>query len=291
MLKISLEQWRMFIAVFDYGGFAQAGDSLYKTQSTISHGIKKLESTLGEPLFNVIGRKAVLTEFGATLLTPARELVSRADNLENEAISNKKHFFKSINIAVDTLYPKQHLFDALATFSKKNPQINIQLYETVLSRCAELLEDGTVDIGITGNLPKGFTAKVNCLVDLEVLVHDSHPLASNKNITFDELSKYRQIVIRDSGLRQNVNSGWLGASHRTTVASLSEAVSALNSNLGFAWLPTWLQSSECSQGNLTKLNLQQGQKRTVSLMIGIRPDCAELTIYKELTELLLIHDI
>ncbi|MCL2920222.1 helix-turn-helix domain-containing protein [Shewanella litorisediminis] len=52
MHKISLEQWRTFIAVVDCGGFAQAGDSLHKTQPTISQSIKKLEQVVGKPLFN-----------------------------------------------------------------------------------------------------------------------------------------------------------------------------------------------------------------------------------------------
>ncbi|MBU3005317.1 LysR family transcriptional regulator [Paraglaciecola arctica] len=287
MQKISLEQWRTFIAVVDCGGFAQAGDAMYKTQSTVSHSIKKLEGTLGEPLFNVVGRKAVLTEFGITLLGSARELVSRADSLEHEAISNKKQHHSSISLAVDTLFPKQHLYSALSTFSAKYPGINVQLQETVLSRCGELLDDGSVDIGIASAIPKGFTARVASLVDLEAVAHFHYPLAALDSVTFEQLEQCRQVVIRDAGLRHNVNSGWLGSTSRFTVTNVSEAMHAVKSQIGFAWLPSWILTQQDEAAPLVKLKLKHGQIRTVSLLLGIREDCVDSSPHSDLVSLLL----
>ena len=43
MLRITLEQWRMFLAVVEHGGFNQASEAVFKSQSSIHHAVKKIE--------------------------------------------------------------------------------------------------------------------------------------------------------------------------------------------------------------------------------------------------------
>ena len=56
-MKTTLEQWRMFKAVVEYGGYAQAADAIHKSQSTISYGVHKLQEQLGVQLLEVEGRQ------------------------------------------------------------------------------------------------------------------------------------------------------------------------------------------------------------------------------------------
>ncbi|MER2491205.1 LysR family transcriptional regulator [Catenovulum sediminis] len=285
MHKISLEQWRTFITVYDCGGFAQAGDALYKTQSTISHSIKKLEKIVGSPLFELVGRKAVITPFGESLLSAARQLVTQADNLEHDAISQKSEVGHTLNIAVDTLFPRLLLTDILHQLTDCFPNLNIQLYETVLSRCAELLEDGTVDVGVASLIPKGYIGHWNNPVELFAAAHPQHPLFARDNIQLSELENYRQIVIRDGGLRTNVNSGWLGSRNRLTVSSVAEAVTCVKQQLGFAWLPSWMLDRSENAGELAPLKLIHGMKRTVVLQATIRQSSIDDPVIQQLSKL------
>ncbi|EWH10242.1 transcriptional regulator, LysR family protein [Catenovulum agarivorans DS-2] len=285
MHKVSLEQWRAFIAVVDYGGFAQAGDALYKTQSTISHSIKKLEKTVGNPLFDVIGRKAVVTQFGESLLPAARSLITHADNLEHEAISQKIEVRKSLNIAVDTLFPRAILAVILNELTLEFPNLNIQLYETVLSRCAELLEDGTVDFGIASTIPKGYITKWTHIVEMHATTHKAHPLASREHIKLSELKNFRQVVIRDAGLRSNVNSGWLGTTNRLTVSSAMEAATCVKNQLGFAWLPDWLINETANIDELVPLKLESGVTRSVVLQLTFRLSLTDDPVMQKLSGL------
>lgn len=288
MHKISLEQWRAFIAVVDYGGFAQAGDALFKTQSTISHSIKKLEQVVGKPLFDVVGRKAVLTSYGASLLVAARTVVTQADNLEHEAISQKSKIQQSLKIAVDTLFPRPVLGQILTELNHLFPELNIQLHETVLSRCSELLQDGSVDIGIASLIPSGFTGHLATTVELYAVVHQSHQLMQQSDLQLKMLEPYKQVVIRDAGLRTNSNSGWLGSESRLTVSTLSEAVFCVKHQLGFAWLPDWLLQLP-DNNDLVKLPLQHGFMRTVALQAAIRQTMAEDPVIKALEKLFSLY--
>ncbi len=288
MSKISIEQWRMFVSVVDCGGFAQAGDALYKTQSTVSHSIKKLESTLDNSLFDMSGRKAVLTPFGKSLLDSARTLVSHADLLEQEAISQKCEVRNTVSIAADTLFPRPAIYEIIDKFLLAYPHCNIQVYETALSRCGELMEDGTVDIGIASAIPKGFINKLAMTVDLQVVASASHPLSKYQNVELVDLEKYRQVVIRDAGLRNNINSGWLGTNSRITVSTMQEAYNAVQSGLGFAWLPTWYldMAQPSNNSGLQVLPIQHGQLRTVALQCSVRPEVTELPWVKFFTQLI-----
>ncbi|HEY9031442.1 MAG TPA: LysR family transcriptional regulator [Kangiella sp.] len=280
MHRISLEQWRMFIAVVDNGGFAQAGDALYKTQSTISHSIKKLENTVGKQLFEVVGRKAVLTPYGESLLAAARTLVTQADALEHDAISQQSEIRTTFNLAVDILFPSNLLWSALDKLTSEHPELNIQLHETALSRCGELLDDGTVDVGIASSIPKGYVSQLASTIDLHAVAHEAHPLASGNKHTLEELEQHRQIVIRDAGLRGNINSGWLGSASRLTVSNLEQAWQGIQQKLGFAWLPAWFLEHK-NTSNVVKLKLDTGHMRTVALQLAVRSELASSEVAKD----------
>lgn len=283
MNKISLEQWRMFVAVVDKGGFAQAGETLYKSQSAISHAIRKLEDSVGKPLFNIVGRKAIMTPFAESLLPNARALLTSADQLEHDAISTKQVVSKTIAIAVDTLYPKHKFYQKITAFSHEHANVNLQIFETVLSRAGELLEDGRVDIGIASRIPKGFITQTVGDIELVLCASHQHPLAKADQIDYQTLAQYRQIVIRDSGVRSNTNSGWLGATNRTTVSSLNEALHAVQHNCGYCWFPKWL-IEQMPPHQIVRLPLDQGAERTVSLFIGADEKCLKDTLSQSLIE-------
>ena len=52
MLKSTLEQWRMFKAVVDAGGFSQAAAEVHKSQSSVHHAVQKLENAIGVTLYS-----------------------------------------------------------------------------------------------------------------------------------------------------------------------------------------------------------------------------------------------
>ena len=70
--RISLEQWRALVAVVEHQGYAQAAAALNKTQSAISYAVHKIEEQLGVSLFELVGRRSVLTDAGAALVRRGR---------------------------------------------------------------------------------------------------------------------------------------------------------------------------------------------------------------------------
>ena len=60
-MKVSLDQWRAFVGVVDAGSYAAAAERLHRSQSTLSHAVAQLQSLLGVDVFEIRGRRAVLT--------------------------------------------------------------------------------------------------------------------------------------------------------------------------------------------------------------------------------------
>ena len=64
--RISLRQLQVFEAVGRLLSFTKAAEELYLSQPTVSMQIKKLQSDIGLPLTEQIGKKVSLTDTGST---------------------------------------------------------------------------------------------------------------------------------------------------------------------------------------------------------------------------------
>ena len=71
---MELDQLRYFVAVARAGTFTRAAEQEGVTQPSLSQQIRKLEDSLGVPLFERRGRSVRLTQAGQRLLPPRPEL-------------------------------------------------------------------------------------------------------------------------------------------------------------------------------------------------------------------------
>lgn len=78
---MTLVQLRHLISLAQTGSFTRSAEALFLTQPALSRSIRALEDELGQPLFDRVGRRSVLTPFGAETLQRARQLVADADEL------------------------------------------------------------------------------------------------------------------------------------------------------------------------------------------------------------------
>src|SRR5258707_13962781 len=75
--RITLEQWRALQAVVEEGGYAQAAEKLHKSQSTVTYAVQQIQKLLDVQVFEIRGRKAVLTDGGKVLYRRTRTAAQR----------------------------------------------------------------------------------------------------------------------------------------------------------------------------------------------------------------------
>lgn len=256
MLKSTLEQWRMFKAVVDAGGFKQASLVVHKSQSSVHHAVQKLENAIGVVLFENSGRKVKLSPQGEVMYRRATFLLDEAQKLESIAYSLRSGTETTLRVAVDIIFPSHLLYNVLNKVSEEFPLLRVELEETVLSGSNTLLSSGNVDIGISPFLyPSGFSEDL-CEIEFAAVAHKDHPLHQlNRTLTLEDLKSHRQIVVRDSSAERKVDAGWLGAEQRWTVSHIRTSVDIIAQGLGFAWLPIAIIKNELESGLLKPLPL------------------------------------
>jgi len=251
-LRISLKQWKMFHAVLDFDGFFGAADSLHLTQSTVSHGVAKLQEQLGISLLELKGRKAQITEEGKILLERSRDLVRHAIELEALAETLRQGLGPEIRLAVDPGFPVDLLMLALKKSSAFSPSVRLNVSEATAEQSRAALRENRVELAISSEAAFGHNGKK--LIDIEhvLVAHPDNPLFGLKRpITPAELHSQFQIVVSgshepgalalDTRLRQ-VHQPW-------RVNSLDRAIDVLRHGAGYTWLPrhqlqTWLDQHQ-----------------------------------------------
>jgi DNA-binding transcriptional LysR family regulator len=265
--RISLEQWRSLLAVVDSGGYAQAATVMHKSQSAVTYAVQKMESLLGVKIFEVIGRKAHLTATGQVLYRRAKALLEEAGALESAAGSLAAGWEPELRVAVEIVFPTWLLLDCLGRFAKERPDTRIELYETVLSGTEESLLERRVDFAIGSTVPAGFAGDRLMPLRFIAAAHPDHPLHQlGRELTLQDLRKFRHLVIRDSG-SQRRGGTWLGAEQIWTVSQKATSIHAATLGLGFAWFAEDTIRSELANGTLAPLPLREGGDRWADLYL------------------------
>src|ERR1700755_3417814 len=76
---LDLRQVRTFVEVAHTRSFTRAASQLHYAQSSVTAQVQALESDLGLPLFNRLGRQVELTDAGRQFLTHAEKLICTAE--------------------------------------------------------------------------------------------------------------------------------------------------------------------------------------------------------------------
>ena len=265
--RITLDQWNALVSVVESGGYARAAERLHKSQSTLTYSIKKLESLLGVRVFELKGRKAVLTPTGELLTRRAKTLLENTARLEKAAGELAKGWEPEIRIAADILFPTWLLLQCFGEFCAEHPDTHLELYETVLGGTEEALAARRVEFALCTSVPQGFAGDILMPVRTVCMAAPSHPLHRlGRELTLEDLRRHRHIVIRDSGEQRVRSAGWLNEL-RLTVSNKATAIQAVATGMGYAWVAEDSVRDELERGALQPLPLREGAQKAGTIYL------------------------
>ena len=265
--RISLDQWNVLVSVVESGGYAKAAERIHKSQSTLTYAIKKLESLLELKVFELKGRKAVLTPTGELLYRRAKTILGDTSRLEQAAGELAKGWEPEIRIAVDILFPTWLLLQCFGEFCAEHPDTHLELYETVLGGTDEALAARRVVFAIGTSVPQGFAGDILMPVRTVCMAAPSHPLHRlGRELTLEDLRRHRHIVIRDSGEQRVRSAGWLNEL-RLTLSNKATAIHAVATGMGYAWYPEDSVRGELERGALKPLPLREGAQKAGTMYL------------------------
>jgi LysR family hydrogen peroxide-inducible transcriptional activator len=222
----SLRQLRYLVAVSERLNFRQAAEDCYVTQSTLSAGIKELESLLEVELVERDTRTVRMTAAGSEVVTRARALLAQAQDLMEVARGAGQPLSGPLHLGVIPTIAPFLLPMVLPTLRAQYPQLQLYLREDLTERLLERLRAAELDMALialpydTGDL----TVRKLFRDEFWFVARADDPLASAKEVAVRDL-RAGHIVLLEEGhcLRDHAIAAC--GSRNANPASMVEATS------------------------------------------------------------------
>lgn len=211
---MELSQLRYAIAVADTGNFTRAAERAHISQPSLSQQILNLEKEVGHKLFHRLGRKAVLTEAGATFLERARRIIFEVENAAKE-LSDHPTLDRRITVgAVPTIMPYL-IAPVIARCRELHPNLVIYAREEFRHELVREVIDGTLDLAVVTLPVKDSRLAIEPLLTepLLLVVGKKHAFASRTEINIGDLADETFVSMGDSSTLAVQIRGFFGDHH------------------------------------------------------------------------------
>lgn len=241
---MDLLQLKYFQVVARLENITRAAEKLHIAQPSLSKTIARLEESLGVVLFERVGRRIKLNEFGKTFLRRVERSFLELENGQRELADLGKLQCRNVTVGASSSRLLPHLFKEYLT---KNSEVNFRLRRIIKQQeMQKQLLSGEIDLSIFF-LPMNHP-EIHCepllLEEILLAVPADHRLAGRKSIELKEVAKESFIsVTTDLEFWETTNRFCQQAGFTPNIAfeieSLEVIVSLVNAKLGIAFFPEY----------------------------------------------------
>jgi DNA-binding transcriptional LysR family regulator len=270
---MELSELRVFLRVASERSFSRAAMKLHRTQPAVSQSIRRIESALGERLFDRSTKDATLTEAGRLL----REYAERLLRLEEEAEAAVRDLkdLRRGRVLIGANEASVHaVLPLIAQFRQAHPLVHVDVRRRPARTIGADVAQGHLDFGVLTFQPNedGLKWVVLGQDELVMLVHPSHPLAKRREATLAECARQTVIAHNDpSHVRERVlqffEQHHIPANIQISLPSLEGIKRAVVMELGVALLPRRCAEPEISRGELVALQVPEIRLRRQVRMV------------------------
>lgn len=185
---MEIHQLTYFVAVAETGSFSRAAERCRIAQPSLSQQIQKLELELGEPLFDRLRRRVMLTDAGHNLLPRAINILAEVQDIKRSVNQEDNSVGGVLNVGfIPTIAPFV-LPRVIKRFSCDFPNARLVVHEDLTEALVRDLVDGKMDVGITS------TPIHNRLIHTQELLSESLLVASSKK---NDIISHSKIQIKE----------------------------------------------------------------------------------------------
>lgn len=261
MRNVTLRQMRVFAAVAQNRSFTRAARELHLTQPAISQQIKLLETEIGLPLLEHVGRQIHLTAAGDELLRYASQVTDllreageslaamrglRRGVLKLGAVSTAKYFAPSL----------------LSAFAPQYPEVTIRFSVGNREEIIQQLASNQIDLVIMGRPPRELVTVAEPFAKhpLVIIASPNHPLAGKRRIPLQRLGSEKFIIREEgSGTRASMEHVFRERGvpiHVSMEVSSNETIKqAVMAGMGISFISIHTVGLELAAGKLSILNV------------------------------------
>ena len=178
---MNLRQLRTFIVIADAGGLARAEGRLHLSQPAACRQIQALETELGVPLFNRVGRRMQLTSEGEDLLRLSRRLLQDADSIGERARALKSGQTGILRVGATPQMIDNALAVFLTAYRRRHPGVEVHLLEEGAVRLPDRLNHGHIHLAVIPHNER-FQYRTIYPVCVLAVLSVNHPLSRRRTL-------------------------------------------------------------------------------------------------------------
>ena len=238
-MKITLHQLEIFSEVATQANITRAAEALHMTQPAASIQLKQLESQIGLPLIEFIGKKLFLTPAGELLLSMVKRVNEELDHFNVELSELKGGLNGTLKIAGVTS-AQYFLPEMLAKFHNIFPNVKLSLKIRNREAVLERLYNNQDDLVILSQLPD------TAMLHAQQILSDQLVIVANKKLS--KISNLEQLhdqpwIMREQGSGTRMAMERFFQQHNFTpsivmeLGSAEAILAAVYANIGISIMP------------------------------------------------------
>ena len=141
----TIKQLQYLVSLHEHGHFGRAADASFVSQSTLSAGIRELESLLGVTLVERSRRVVRFTALGEQVVAKAHKLLREAEELSDLVQAAGKPLSGELRMSVIPTIAPFMLPRILPRLKQERPDLKLLLREETSADAVESLQHGRVD--------------------------------------------------------------------------------------------------------------------------------------------------
>ncbi len=240
----TLKQLQYLVALRDHEHFGKAAESCFVTQSTLSAGLRELESLLGLTLVERTRRVVRFTALGLRIADKAQIVLREAEELAEMARAAGKPLSGEMRMGVIPTIAPFLLPRILPKLREDWPDLKLFLREETSPAACESLQRGQVDCVLLALPYRCGEVDTAELFDdrLFVAFPEGHPPNPPKHVTPDMIDEGQLLLLEDGHCLKDhalaaCNRPELRAEARMMGTSLHTLVQMVDNGLGMTMLP------------------------------------------------------
>lgn len=146
--RVDWNLMRTFIDIVRAGGIGAAARQLNRQQPSISAALKRLEDHVGATLLHRTSTGVEMTAAGKAMMALCEDMLESARMMPHQIAQATKQVEGIVRIQVISGLVSPEFDEAIASFHRRNPAIQIEIRVSPWRQVLDALEQGEVEIGV-----------------------------------------------------------------------------------------------------------------------------------------------
>ena len=259
-MTYTLHQLEIFRKVAEVKSVTKASEQLFLTQPAVSIQLKNFQDQFNLPLFEVVGRKLYITEFGEEISETAFKILEQVETINYKSAIFEGKLAGKLKIAmVSTAKYVMPYF--LADFIKENQMVDLTMDVTNKMKVIRSLENNECDFALVSTIPKKLNIERIELMKNKLYFVVKKDFDTSKKTILNDLNK-SLFIFRENGSATRLAMERYLIKHKITIHKKMELKSneavkqAIIAGLGISIMPIIGIKNELQKGDLQILDIK-----------------------------------